>query len=146
MCAGRHNPRNRCLGASYPVDTIMLSRLTAVPDEKHPMSSRDSATVTRAALRVAGRKTGESRLVRALYRAGTVTTRNVAHVLHALWLEVTGFFFLVLAFIGVTAAIREYRRHLAGTASVGKICIAVAFAVLFAYFGVSSFWRTRKKK
>ena len=126
------------------VDTIMCSCPTAVPDEKQPVSSRDSATVTRAVLRVAGRKTGENRWVRAIYRASTVTARNFGHVLHALWLEVTGFFFLFLAFVGVAAAVREYHRHLAGMAGSGKIYLAAAFAAVFAYFGVSSFWRTRK--
>lgn len=108
------------------------------------MPSRDSATVTRAVLRVAGRKTGENRWVRAIYRASTVTARNFARVLHALWLEVTGFFFLFLAFVGVAAAVREYHRHLAGMAGSGKIYLAAAFAAVFAYFGVSSFWRTRR--
>ena len=93
---------------------------------------------------VAGRKTGENRWVRAIYRAGTVTARNFAHVLHALWLEVTGFFFLFLAFVGVAAAVREYHRHVAGMAGSGKIYLAAAFAAVFAYFGVSSFWRTRR--
>ena len=117
-----------------------------MPDENEPMSPRDSTTVTRAALRVAGRKTGESRLVRALYRAGTVMSRNVGRVLHALWLEVTGFFFLVLASVGVAAAVREYHRYLAGNTGAGKIYVAAAFAALFAYFGVSSFWRSGGRK
>jgi hypothetical protein len=96
-------------------------------------------------LRVAGRKTGENRWVRAFYSAGQVTARSVGHVLHALWLEVTGFFFVVLALVGAAAAVREYHRYLAGTAGAGKIFLAAAFSLLFLYFGVSSFWNSRKK-
>ena len=110
------------------------------------MSPRDSGTVTRAVLRVAGRKTGENRWVRAIYGAGSVTARSFARVLHALWLEVTGFFFIVLALVGAAAAVREYHRYLAGTAGGGKILLAAAFALLFFYFGVSSFWNSRKKQ
>jgi hypothetical protein len=96
-------------------------------------------------LRVAGRKTGENRWVRAFYNAGNVTARSFARVLHALWLEVTGFFFLVLALVGAAAGVREYHHYLAGTAGLGKIFLAAAFVLLFLYFGVSSFWNSRKK-
>jgi len=102
-------------------------------------------TLGRAFLRVAGTKTGENRLVRAFYRAGSVTMRSVGRVLHILWLEVTGLFFLGLAFVGAAAAVREHHRELAGTGSAAKMLLASGFAVLFGYFGVSSFWRSRRK-
>ncbi len=110
------------------------------------MPSRDFGTHSRAILRVAGRRTGENRWVRALYSASSVTARSFARVLHVLWLEVTGLFFLFLAFVGGAAAIREYHRHLAaGTAGMSKMYLATAFAVMFAYFGVSSFWKSRQR-
>ena len=109
------------------------------------MPSRDFGTQGRALLRVAGRKSGESRLVRALYRGSSVTVRNVSRVLHILWLEVTGLFFLALGLVGAAAAVREYHRHLAGNGSTGKMALAAAFALLFGYFGVSSFWRSRRR-
>ena len=100
----------------------------------------------RAVLRVAGTKTGENRVLRALYRAGSVTTQSVGRVLHVLWLEVTGLFFLGLAFVCGAAAVREHHRQLAGTGSVGKMLLAWGVAVLFGYFGISSFWRSRKRR
>ena len=109
------------------------------------MPSPNLSTQGRALLRVAGRKTGENRWVRAFYKAGTVTARNVSRVLHVLWLEVTGLFFLALALVGGAAAIREYHRRSMGTGSTGKMLLAASFALLFVYFGVSSFWRSRKK-
>ena len=86
-----------------------------------------------------GRRTGENRWVRAFHRAGSVTLRSVTRVLHILWLEVTGLLFLVLAVIGGGAAVREYHRG-----ASGKMALAAAFALLFADFGVSSFWRSRR--
>lgn len=66
-------------------------------------------------------------------------------MLHALWLEVMGFLFLVMALIGGGATVREYHRYTARTTSLGKVTIAAAFTLLFVYFGVESFWRARKK-
>ena len=107
--------------------------------------ARDFGTQSRAVLRVAGRKTGENRWVRAFYRGGRATLTSSARVMRVLWLEITGFFFLFLALVGGAAAVREYHRHLAGTTSMGKVWLATGFAVLFGYFGVTSFLRSRKK-
>ena len=109
------------------------------------MSPRDFVTQGRALLRVAGRKSGENRWVRAFYKAGTVTVSSIRHVLRVLWLEVTGLLFLVLAVVGGGAAVRQYHRYQAGTSGVGRILLATAFALIFAYFGVSSFWRSRRR-
>lgn len=110
------------------------------------MPSRGFGTQGRAILRVAGRKTGENRWVRAFYKAGSVTARNFGRILHVLWLEVAGLLFLFLAMVGSAAAIREYHRHSVGQGSAGKMVLAAAFAVAFAYFGMSSFWRSRRHR
>ncbi len=109
------------------------------------MSSQGLGAIGRALLRVAGTKTGENRWIRAIYRAGSVTVQSTTRVLHVLWLEVTGLFFMVLALVGAAAAIREHHRQLAGSGSTGKMLLASGFALLFAYFGVSSFWRSKKR-
>jgi hypothetical protein len=114
-------------------------------NEEKARPSRDFSTHGRAALRVAGRKTGENRWVRAFYRAGRVTAGHIGHVVHALWLEVTGFLFLVLAVIGGGATVREYHRHALRATSWGKVALAAAFTLLFLYFGVESFSRARRK-
>jgi hypothetical protein len=95
-------------------------------------------------LRIVGRRSGQNRWVRAFYRAGDVTVRNTGRVARVLWLEVTGFFFLVLALIGGAAAFREYRHYQHGEAGFGKVAIAAVFTLIFLYFGVNSFWRSRK--
>ena len=99
----------------------------------------------RAALRIAGRKTGENRWARAFYRGGSSFLGSVGSVLHSLWLEVTGFLFLVLAVIGAGATVREYHRFLTGAAPRGRVVLGVVFTLLFLYFGVESFLRSRRK-
>ena len=96
-------------------------------------------------MRIAGRKTGENRWARAFYRGGSAFVGSVGHVVRALWLEVTGFLFLVLAVIGGGATVREYHRYVAGIATRNRVGIAALFTLLFLYFGIESFWRARRK-
>ncbi len=109
------------------------------------VSSRNFGTQGRAFLRVAGRKTGENRWIRAFYVGSSVTLASVGRVLHVLWLEITGLLFLTLALVGAGAAVREYHRYTKGTAGIGKMLLAATFALAFLYFGVSSFTRSRNK-
>ena len=113
--------------------------------ENKPAAQQDFSRQGRAALRVAGRKTGQNRWVRALYRGGSATVASVGHVFHALWLEVTGFLFIVLGVIGGGATAREYHRYAAGTTTRGKVILAAVFTLVFLYFGANSFWRSRRK-
>ena len=66
-------------------------------------------------------------------------------MLSLLWLQVTGFFFLALALLGGAALWDEYPKYRAGKVSGERLLLAAGFMLLFAYFGVSSFWRVRKK-
>ena len=83
--------------------------------------------------------------MRALYHGGSTALRSVSRVLHVLWLEVTGLLFLALALVGGGAAVHEYHRYRVGQGAAGKMLLATLFTVMFAYFGVSSFWRSKKK-
>jgi hypothetical protein len=69
------------------------------------------------------------------------TLRRVGRIL---WLEVTGFLFLSIAAVGGVAGWREYHAFAAGKAGPGRALVAVLFALVFAYFGVTSFWKARK--
>jgi hypothetical protein len=95
---------------------------------------------------VAARRTDRSRTVAAVVEAGRVTLRSFGRVLHLLWLEVTGFVFLAMAGIGGIALSREYMKYQAGRTGPGRVAIAVCFCLTFGYFGLSSFWRVRRKK
>ncbi|MGA2459518.1 MAG: hypothetical protein ABSF85_18285 [Terriglobales bacterium] len=74
------------------------------------------------------------------------TARSFGRVLHQLWLEVTGFTFLAMAGVGAIAGMREYGKYQSGHATgPGRLLLAVCFTVSFAWFGLSSFWRVKKK-
>lgn len=97
------------------------------------------------ALRVARDMARRSRRVNAAMSAVRATARSFAHILHLLWLEVTGTVFLAMAAIGGIALAREYAKYTAGRATAGRVAIAVCFTLTFAWFGLSSFWRVRRK-
>jgi hypothetical protein len=97
--------------------------------------------------RAMGQLAGRSRTKSAFLKGIRATAASFGRVLHQLWLEVTGFTFLAIAGIGALAGIREYGRYQAGhAAGPAKLILAGCFTVTFAWFGVSSFWRVKKKK
>ena len=91
------------------------------------------------------RQAGRSRTVNSIMTAVRATARSFGRVLHQLWLEVTGAVFLAMAAMGGIAGVREYVKYEAGRATAGRVAVAVCFTLTFAWFGVSSFWRVRKK-
>ena len=95
---------------------------------------------------VAGRQAGQSRTLAAVLQGGRVTLRSFGRILHQLWLEVTGFVFLAMAGIGGIALSREYAKYQAGRTGPGRALIALCFCLTFGYFGLSSFWRVRRKR
>jgi hypothetical protein len=95
--------------------------------------------------RVAYQQVSRTRRFGAVAKAARTTATHFKKVLGQLWLEVTGFVFLCLAAIGGMALIREYLRLQAGKSTSGRVALAACFTVTFGWFGVSSFWRIRKK-
>jgi hypothetical protein len=87
-----------------------------------------------------------SRTGRAMLAGIRATAHSYRRVLHQLWLEVTGFTFLAIAGVGVVAGLREYGKYQSGHATgPGRLLLAICFTVSFAWFGVSSFWRVKRK-
>jgi len=97
------------------------------------------------AARVAGQQLKKSRTFAVAVNAAHTTSAHLGRVLGQLWLEVTGFVFLALAGIGLLAFFREYARYHEGRAGSGRMLVAVCFTLIFAWFGLSSFWRVKKK-
>jgi len=97
------------------------------------------------ATRLAGQQVRQSRVYRAVSVAGRITLARLAEVLGQLWLEVTGFIFLALAAMGLWEFVREYGKYHAGREGSGRAILAACFMVLFGWFGLSSFWRIRRK-
>ena len=95
--------------------------------------------------RVAAQCAGRNRTVGAILKGMRTTAVHFGRVLHQLWLEVTGFVFLVLAFVGAAAFFREYARYQAGQTTTARVLVAIVFTLTFVWFGVTSFWRVWKK-
>ncbi|MGB8581860.1 MAG: hypothetical protein WCD47_13625 [Candidatus Sulfotelmatobacter sp.] len=95
--------------------------------------------------RVASRQAGRSRIVRAAGQAATATGRAFGRVLHQLWLEVVGVIFLIMALSFAGATVKEYGKYHAGQAGPGRVALAVCATLTFAWFGISSFLRVKRK-
>ncbi len=96
--------------------------------------------------RVAANLATRSRTGSALLAGIRSTARSFGRVLHQLWLEVTGFTFLAIAGIGAMAGLREYGKYQSGHATgPGRLLLAVCFTVSFTWFGMSSFWRVKRR-
>ncbi len=107
---------------------------------------RKAVLIFRAAVSTAVTMVERSRTGRAVLAAVRTTARSFGEVLHQLWLEVTGFTFLAIAVIGATAGVREYSKYHAGLAAgPGRLILAVGFTLAFAWFGLSSFWRVKRR-
>lgn len=100
----------------------------------------------RAVSRVVGRRAGQNRWTRASYVAGRGFLGSVAHVLHALFHQVTGVFFFVFGIVVAYAAYREYHAYTLGKMGPGRAILAGVLAALFLYFALSAFLRAGRKR
>jgi|SRR5271165_388496 len=97
-------------------------------------------------LRVASQQVARSRTGGAVLKGLRATASSFGRVLHQLWLEVTGFTFFAIAAIGAITGFREYAKYHAGQESgPGRLILAVCFTISFAWFGLTSFVRVRRK-
>jgi len=105
-------------------------------------SARKLSMLARAAAHHAGR----TRTFNAVWKAARAAAAHWGRILHQLWLEVTGFVFLALAGIGALSLTHEYTLYRAHHTGGDRILVATIFTLTFAWFGLSSFWRVRRKK
>jgi hypothetical protein len=109
-------------------------------------SVKNIALTFRAAVKAVVTVVESNRTGRAVLAGMRETARSIGRVLHQLWLEVTGFVFLAMAAIGAMAGVREYAKYQSGHANgPGRLVLAICFTISFAWFGLSSFWRVRRK-
>lgn len=108
-------------------------------------TARKLGVVARVAKNVATQEAQRSRTVRAARGAVAATARAFGRVLHQLWLEVTGAVFLIVAISFAAAAVKEYGKYHAGQVGPGRVALAIFATTLFMWFGLSSFWRVKKK-
>ena len=85
-----------------------------------------------------------NRTLNAILVAGKGLVISIAKTVYALWLEVTGLLFAVLAVAGASALIRQYRMdHLADHRRVFAVS---AFTLVCGYFTVVSFVRAKRTR
>jgi hypothetical protein len=82
---------------------------------------------------------------------GRLIQRFFAHVLpgvirplHALWNQMIGFVFLVLAASPVPSIVRGIRTYRSDSESLFRIVLSAVFSLIMLYFGITSLWRARK--
>jgi hypothetical protein len=97
------------------------------------------------AARVAGQQAQRSRTFNALMSAARTTGRSLTRAMHQLWLEVTGVIFLLMALSFAGATFKEYGKYHAGQAGPTGLGITILCTLTFGWFGVSSFWKARRK-
>jgi hypothetical protein len=102
-------------------------------------------TIAGAVGRVAFRQAGKNRLLRAGYSAAQATARSLLRVLHLLFLQVTGLFFCVFALGFASRIPRTYSDYLANKHGLEQTYLLSILALVFAWYGVTSFWRSRVK-
>jgi hypothetical protein len=86
-----------------------------------------------------------SRVLGAVMSGARATLKHFTAVAHQLWLEITGFAFLVFAAAGGFATYREYNSFHAGKGTSSHLALAAGFTLVFGWFGLSSFWRAKAR-
>jgi hypothetical protein len=69
---------------------------------------------------------------------------NVIRPLQALWNQLIGFIFLVLAAWAIPSAIRNLRQYQGDSESLFRVVLSFSFAGIMTYFGITSFLRARR--
>jgi hypothetical protein len=108
-------------------------------------TARKLGVILRLGAQVAKKQAGRSRTLGAIKHALGATLRSFSHILHQLWLEVTGAIFVFMAAVGGIEIVREWTKYQAGHTTSGRVAVAICFTLTFAWFGASSFWRVRQK-
>jgi hypothetical protein len=120
-----------------------------VPGNPNPIrqSSLSPASVGTFLGKLAGsfrKGRGGHRIFQGVTAASTSFLQTLRRVGKVLWLEVTGFLFLWMALLGGIACWHEYHVYAAGKQGLSRAALAGLFALVFAYFGVSSFSKARR--
>ncbi len=97
------------------------------------------------AARIAGEHVKDSRIFGAVMSGARATLKHFTGIAHQLWLEITGFAFLVFAAAGGFATYREYNSFHSGKGTSSHLVLAVGFTLVFGWFGLSSFWRAKAR-
>jgi hypothetical protein len=93
-----------------------------------------------------GKAGRNQRIVRGFRSGANAFFVSVTGTLRQLFLEVSGLIFLCFSAIIVSVFVREYRKYATHQVGPERVVLAGAIGAMFLYFGLSSFWRTRRKR
>jgi hypothetical protein len=110
------------------------------------MGSISGAWAGRAFRQLKGKPGRNKRLLRGFQSGAAAFLGSVMGTLRVLFLEVSGFIFICFTVIIVSAFLREYRKYTMHQAGVERVVLAGVVSAMFFYFGLSSFWRARRKR
>jgi putative exporter of polyketide antibiotics len=96
--------------------------------------------------RVAGQQLKQTRTYGAVRSGTRAAFSRFGEIFRQLWHEVTGFVFLAIAAAGVAGLVRAYAAYHVGKGTPSRVVLAAGFTLMFAWFGVSSFARARKRR
>jgi len=109
------------------------------------MANVSTARKLGIAARIAGQQVKGSRTFGAVMSGARATLKHFTDIAHQLWLEITGFAFLVFAAAGGFATYREYKSFHTGKGTSSHLALAAGFTLVFGWFGLSSFWRAKAR-
>jgi len=93
-----------------------------------------------------GKPGRNKRFLRGFQSGAAAFMGTVGATLRVLFLEVSGFIFISFTVIIVSAFLREYRKYATHQVGLDRVVLAGAIGAMFLYFGLSSFWRARRKR
>jgi hypothetical protein len=117
-----------------------------IPGRQNSLGSTLGSGAGTAFRKLRGGPGRNKRIFRGVRSGATAFLSSVLGTLRVLFLEVSGFVFLCFCVIIVSAFLREYRKYAMHQAGVERVVLAGAIGVMFFYFGLSSFWRARRKR
>lgn len=110
------------------------------------MANLSTARKLGIAARIAGQHVKRTRTFGAVLSGARATLGHFGAVIRQLWHEVTGFAFLAFAAAGAVALYKEYSAFHVGKTTGSRVAAAAGFTLTFAWFGVTSFMRARKRR
>lgn len=143
----RPNRWGRVLGVSTRLAADKLrekaAQAAAAPSGTSTPTAAAAPTRVQSPPKAASYAEGAGRLARGAGRFGASMWRPFAHATGVLWLEVTGVFFGMFTLFFVVHASQLYK--IAGWHDRHVLAYG-AFALLFAWFAVTSFWRAHRRQ
>lgn len=133
-------------GAVVSGVTIINMGDARLPGRRSSLGSKLGAVSGKFYTKLKGEPGRNQRIYRGLRTGVSGFLKPVMGTLRVLFLEVSGLIFICFTVTIVGAFFREYRKYAMHQVGVERVILAGAIGAMFLYFGLSSFWRARRKR